>query len=122
MVKLTRKELIAKYPTRFEDVGTWFECGDGWLGLIDELCTNLEAECKRSGASYCVAQVKEKFGGLRFYINTTAGHREDTLFELEDIYEGKSFKVCEMCGDAGTVRPSGWVKTLCDVCHEKRNK
>ena len=42
-----------------------FECGDGWEPLIRRLCGDL----RKIGpeADFRVAQVKEKFGGLRFY-------------------------------------------------------
>lgn len=114
---MTKEELEKKYPTRFADVYCGFDVGAGWLPLIDELCQALEAECKRTGASYKVAQVKEKFGGLRFYIDTDGP--ENNLFDIEHAYEAKSFKICENCGQPGQLRQGGWWRTLCETCDSK---
>ncbi len=44
-----------------------FECGDGWYGLIDDLCEALQGETDNEGAPQIGAmQVKEKLGSLRF--------------------------------------------------------
>lgn len=60
------------------------------------------------------AQVKEKFGGLRFYMT----HGNDEIFSLISEAESKSYKTCEECGEPGDQKDTGWVKTLCDSCHE----
>ena len=45
------------------------DCGDGWLNLIDDLCEKLQSQTDKHGAPQLEAlQVKEKFGGLRFYV------------------------------------------------------
>jgi hypothetical protein len=46
-----------------------FEVNDGWYDLIYELCNDLENIGKEEKIDILVLQVKEKFGGLRFYIN-----------------------------------------------------
>lgn len=147
--KMTREELIAKYQERFKDVYAGFDCGKGWYDLIDQLCWALEAECFRTGSSYKVAQVKEKFGTLRFYIDIEHGdeildgltswmyrHRMPTfcrwaekalktagfrnrLFDIEHEYEAKSAEICENCGGPGKLIPKGWWRTLCGPCDSK---
>lgn len=97
-----------------------FEHGDGWFDLIWELCENIEKELKSSNmqddsAPFEVVQVKEKFGGLRFYTDWST----DTVFDLIQEAEDKSYTICEICGKEGKVRPGGWIKTLCDE-HAKR--
>jgi len=58
-----------------------------------------------------ISQVKEKFGGLRFYIN----HGTNEIFDLIHEYENKSYTVCEVCGKAGKCRNDiGWIRTLCE--------
>ena len=44
----------------------WSGVGDGWVPIVDRLITDLEAMGWRGQ----VRQVKEKFGGLRFYYPT----------------------------------------------------
>lgn len=64
------------------------------------------------------AQVKEKFGGLRFYM--TCG--SDEIYDLTDKAEALSLKICEECGKPGEERATGWIHTLCDYCHENWDK
>jgi hypothetical protein len=64
------------------------------------------------------AQVKEKFGGLRFYM--TSG--TDEIFDLIEEAEALSCKTCEECGKPGEERPGGWIHTHCDPCHENWDK
>lgn len=44
-----------------------------------------------------VEQVKEKFGGLRFYMNS----RNQAIFTFVRTAEEESFHICEVCGQAG---------------------
>ena len=64
------------------------------------------------------SQVKEKFGGLRFYM--TCG--TDEIFNLIDEAEELSYKTCEECGKPGEEKDTGWIRTLCDYCHENWDK
>lgn len=57
-------------------------------------------------------QVKEKFGGLRFYM----AHGNDEIYNLIEEAESLSYKTCEGCGAPGKARPGSWVKVLCGVC------
>lgn len=88
-----------------------FECGDGWFNLIHDLCTDIMIYCVGHGVRVPKAvQVKEKFGGLRFYVDEA----DDVIYSMISLYEKKSYKTCEVCGDHGVVRQGGWVQTLCD--------
>lgn len=86
-----------------------FSCPTGWLDLVHDLHTRLTGN-----PDYRVVQVKEKFGGLRFY---TEGL---THAEREMVYaaEAESFLVCADCGTRDTVslRNRRWVASLCDAC------
>ncbi len=97
-----------------------FECGDGWFDLIWELCEDIETALKNDTANeaaefpFQVVQVKEKYGGLRFYSNSGT----DEIFALIDTAEEKSTEICEICGEPGEARGHGWIMTRCDK-HEK---
>ena len=99
----TFEELKAKYPNIFSYI-KHLECESGWKDLIDELCSKMSN-------TVVAAQVKEKFGGLRFYV--FSGMEED--FIAIDIAENKSFTICEVCGKVGELKRNGhgWVKTVC---------
>ena len=98
-----------------------FATGDGWEPLIRELSAKLEALIvalpKRQQAKYFATQVKEKFGGLRFSLSKMT----DEMRALLDEAEQKSFKTCETCGSAGTLRHGGWMTVACDPCDGTRN-
>ena len=79
----------------------------GWHPLINTLIDDLFD----LGWDGTVAQVKEKFGGLRFYI----GAGSDEVYDKINEAENKSYSLCEECGQPGKVRHGGWLKTLCDV-------
>ena len=120
------------------------QMGDGWYELMVDLCAEITAAYERAGVpvDIVVDQVKEKWGGLRFYYHTpdcpvgshafdiigvgslrnTGGDSplEHEIAEIVSKYEEKSVTVCEDCGKPGTRRKLGYVRTLCDACFEKR--
>lgn len=84
--------------------------GPGWSKLIAELVRDLE----QLGWDGEVHQVKEKFGGLRFYID----YGSDAVNKRIETAEKLSFETCEQCGEPGKRRMLGtWIKTLCVSCH-----
>ena len=60
------------------------------------------------------AQVKEKFGGLRFYMTT----QSDEISALIREAEALSSKTCQECGQPGESRGARWARTLCESCDE----
>ena len=87
--------------------------GPGWAKLVRRLW-----EAKPEGVT--VTQVKEKYGGLRWYYD---GEYEDTYSQLVSDTEEESYRTCETCGELGETapyRPGGWVRTLCPVCAAAR--
>lgn len=119
---LSYDELLAKYPKLYAKL-SYFECDNGWIGLIDELSKKLEEINNKypnfEDRIYAV-QVKQKFGGLRFYCYSTDNIcKED--YELKDRLieqaEKASYTICEMCSKpAKSVNSRGWISTLCDQC------
>jgi hypothetical protein len=91
-----------------------FECDDGWFRLLWTLSEGLE----KTGFNGQVTQVKEKYGGLRFYVS----YATDEQYNLIDKAEEVSLKVCEVCGRLGKTRGYGWLKTLCDNHYEEIQK
>jgi hypothetical protein len=87
-----------------------FDHNEGWFPLVAQLIKDLKA----LGWDGYICQAKEKFGGLRFYINEGT----DEMFELIDKAERDSFNICEDCGGNGKNGKvtSFYFKTLCDDC------
>jgi hypothetical protein len=67
-----------------------------------------------------LAQIKEKFGGLRFYI----GGGSDVVHQRINEAENESYKVCEKCGEPGKHSSWGgyWITTLCPRHGEERRE
>ena len=85
--------------------------GKGWSKIIDSLYDNLPIP-----KTIQVHQVKEKFGGLRFY--TSACTKEE--YKIIDEACALSEKTCEQCGEPGTVKKDGyWLLCACDKCFEE---
>ena len=96
----------------------------GWHPLIQELCLKLWS----LGWDGKVDQVKEKFGGLRFYVDSTDMHgvASDAAWSLIQQTEFQSLSVCELCGTspAAINRTRYWLKTFCtecDLCDQQQN-
>ena len=89
-----------------------FAVGDGWYKLIYELVHDIRINDLKKGDWITKAtQVKEKFGGLRFYVTGTS----DKNWALIRNAEQKSYAVCEETGsevEVGTWN-NGWVRTMC---------
>jgi len=140
MKKELQDKLFEKYPRIFrqkelppdQTCMCWgIDTGDGWFNLLDALCFNIqdhldqhngEGEFEDNKKSHEedhepvrqveAVQVKEKFGGLRFYWDGG-----DHFIEgLVSMAESMSVLTCENCGNPGTQSGHGWIWTACDVC------
>lgn len=97
-----------------------FECGDGWFDLI----YNLSKDIVNISKDIQAVQVKEKFGGLRFYwtgTNTT-DEQNTKIDELVEKAEMESYKICEKCGSKdGVKQTKEWIVTICKKCISERH-
>lgn len=137
-------ELYEKYPDLVKGKFGGFGIGEGWYDLIDVLCGSIVSivkqhnesvdyrlqaieEGKKNASEYSaellqktempvIHQVKEKFGGLRFYIS--GGDKR--IQHYIEFAEAMSYRICEECGAPGKVRNStGWVHVMCDKHEEE---
>src|SRR5208283_513733 len=85
-----------------------FECDNGWFDLIWRLCEHIEPLVDKD---FYVVQVKEKFGGLRFY---TSGTLNGVVYEYIQDAENEAIHTCESCGKPGKLKKiNGWYLTAC---------
>ena len=86
------KKEIPFYPIKFG-----FECNNGWFGIIEKLISDINKIDIDN--KIIVEQIKEKFGGLRFYY-TFNGDSDISkkIYDLVTIAESVSYKTCENCG------------------------
>jgi Fe-S-cluster containining protein len=133
-----------RYGDVKETLMCWgFECGNGWYQILDSLCANIQhhidwkekqrqwtitfnskaaleemKEVPDAIAQVVAVQVKEKFGGLRFYYDGG----DDQISGMVRMAESWAANTCETCGAPGKSRNGGWIKTLCDNHEEERQE
>ena len=87
---------------------------------VDEGWYLIVADCDRDltaiNPDYQILQIKEKFGGLRFYIKPINATPKEIkgMNKVIRRYEGVASKTCEATGLSGVLMKSvgGWLKTL----------
>jgi hypothetical protein len=119
------KDLQKEFPNAMANPVCGAQCGSGWKEILRKVLAVYEARGAR------VAQIKEKFGGLRVYFDAPEnGWTEEdakACLVAEREAESASFKICEECeapGEKGN--HNGWMCTLCKPCFasidERREK
>ena len=124
-----------KYPKMLAGKYGGFAIGKGWWIIVDKLMGQIQWHIDNSvkGNKWdlendktdvrpiipqvTVAQIKEKFGGLRFYYDGG----DEYIHGLVSMAESWADIACEECGGIGERRSGGWIRTLCDK-HEQEHK
>ena len=102
------------YPDRPNITDPHFmSIGCGWYPLVQKLIQDLID----AGWNRRILQVKEKFGGLRFYTDGASIE----CYNLIDKAEEESYKTCEECGSkevvtTGPLEGGYWIRSLCHGC------
>ena len=66
-----------------------------------------------------IDQIKEKFGGLRFYYSGG----DNKIDGMASLAESLSYRICEFCGTTHNVgMTKGWYSTICKCCLEKNER
>jgi len=117
------KILLASGPNLCRNLDG-IECGDGWFPLLLDLIGKLEAICSQQEArgkenQMVARQIKEKLGGLRFYVSNAPQEAADLVQEAEQ----RSTTTCDRCGGPGRIRSlEGWLTCLCDAHVEEAER
>lgn len=134
------ESLYEKYSSLFEHrkdrsipLKYGIECDIGWYDILSSLCfliaqreNNNEWSNKNRikenrepipYESVKFIQIKQKFGGLRVYFD--GGN--DYIRGLVHMAEGLSYKICEKCGEKGTLRKNNGYgfQVLCEKCNNE---
>jgi hypothetical protein len=98
------------------------ECAAGWWPIIASLCASIQHHIdwknqqSQPVPQVTVTQIKEKFGGLRFYYDGG----DEYVSGLVTMAAAWASHACEECGSQGVLRHGGWLKTLCNTHHNLR--
>jgi hypothetical protein len=121
------KRMEETYPKMFAEPYGGFAIGAGWWPIIESLCANIQShtdwwnknrETRPVVEQVVVEQIKEKFGGLRFYYSGG----DDTIAGMVRMAEAWADVACEECGAFGKRRSGGWIRTLCDHHEAERQE
>lgn len=110
--------MLEPAPPARGDIEEWInDVGEGWRPLIRGLDVNL----RDLDPDYIIGQVKEKFGGLRYYVDAFTSEYAEEADALVRAAEDISLKICEECGAPGEAKAIGGflVKTLCSHCRRE---
>lgn len=107
------------YPKIFSGRYGGIAIGKGWFDILNQACILIQShlDWKPDVPQVVAAQVKEKFGGLRFYVDGGDDYTRGIITMAEQM----SMLLCEECGAPGERRSGGWVRTLCDKHEQERN-
>ena len=124
------ESLEAKFPEMYSQPYGGVCIGEGWWPIIEALSNQIhhhvkwknEQRDKYNRGEGCppviVRQIKEKFGGLRFYYDGG----DDMVDGMVRMAESWASKTCETCGDKGKHRvDGGWHYVSCDK-HVKKGR
>jgi hypothetical protein len=153
------QEWQEKHPELFAEDNASFGCGEGWHKLVSSILGYVVNEQKpylklnvpMGSATYAqsdvpfyhfkVGQIKEKFGGLRFYYHTESVEHDWKKFDKawydKRLAEKQGFLrgyisamevvsefTCEETGDRGIKTKTSWTRTLrpdlAEIANEKR--
>lgn len=110
--KLFSEKMERDFPSMFSGKYGGFAVGPGWYPLLETLCQNIQQHIDNSNGKcpqVIVEQIKEKFGGLRFYYQGG----DDFIHGAVWLAESLSVITCEECGAPAERRNTGWIKSLC---------
>ena len=90
------------------------ETGSGWRKIIEKMSDELSV--RFPDVEY--AQIKEKFGLLRVYLDNVKEEDRNSIDTIIAKYESFSAETCEQCGDIGKRETSdnGWISVTCEKC------
>ena len=114
--KSPRLNFLEKLKTKYFFVKDlrYLEIEKGWFDLVENLCEDiLQLDPPES---FEVVQIKQKFGGLRFYTSKICSGEIEQLISKA---ESDSYTICESCSKPGKkVCPNSYIYITCEECEK----
>lgn len=123
--KKTLGDLTKDFPQIYGDCFHFEGIADGWADLLYDLSAKLVEILGPdfTPEDFEPAQIKEKFGGLRYYVDIGIDVDEKIWRAIQDAIdeaEERSFEICIFCGEPGEVQKNrGWLRPICEEHHDE---
>ena len=102
-IEALKKKIVPEY---------WksIDVDEGWYQIV----VDCDKELTAIDPHYQIFQIKEKFGGLRYYFQPSQSDTLKAMIEVVSKYEAIAARTCEATGGPGVLMKSigGWRKTL----------
>jgi hypothetical protein len=105
-IEALKKKIVPRYVKSID-------IDEGWYQIV----VDCDKELTEIDPYYQIFQIKEKFGGLRYYMSPSGDitpEQIDAMWAITGKYEALSVTICEATGKPGVLMrsPTGWFKTL----------
>jgi hypothetical protein len=116
----TYSEAIRLHNETFEPFRDMFKqsfgvsTNPGWYPMVEKLLLDFRALPREDGMVR-VNQIKEKFGGLRVYVEVSgSGDFKERVRGMIEQAEKQASRTCEFCSNPGVLRSAGWMRVTCE--------
>ena len=116
----TYSEAIRLHNETFEPFRDMFKqsfgvsTNPGWYPMVEKLLLDIRALPKDDGLVR-INQIKEKFGGLRVYIEVSgSGDFKERVRGMIEQAEKQASRTCEFCSNPGVLRSAEWMRVTCE--------
>jgi hypothetical protein len=116
----TYSEAIRLHNETFEPFRDMFKqsfgvsTNPGWYPMVEKLLLDFRALPREDGMVR-VNQIKEKFGGLRVYVEVSgSGDFKERVRGMIEQAERSAYRTCEFCSNPGVLRSAGWMRVTCE--------
>ena len=102
-IEALKEKIVSEYPKSID-------VDEGWYQLV----IDCDKELTAIDPHYRIFQIKEKFGGLRYYFHPSQSDTSKAMNEIVSKYEAIAARTCEATGGSGVLMESvgGRRKTL----------
>ena len=114
-----QQELGSLFDKYYTNVGLGVSLPPGWMPIYIDAARSMEKIAKSMGYSFSVAQVKQKFGELRVYIESLEKNEtaHSALCTVLQSAGSLCAKTCEYCGRPGELGGDTWIRVTCGAHH-----
>lgn len=109
------RNIVKKHINMFSENAYDITILPGWISIVENLLDKIQQEIDGTNGRIKIVQIKEKFGGLRFYFGSEG--LDDVIVKRISAYVLEAMKLsessCVICGEAGERMNDGYITVRC---------